>query len=347
MDANQLLEQIKNSRFIDGDGVISDALPVIEEYSRQQVEVALMTEQERRRELHNFLKMREDYSREHFISCIDDELLKVIPKMQLEEAGLVMRLLAYLSVDEGILKDKNGFVHMDRIVQIAGIPKRTVERYVSNLVRLEVLEKVGLSSRKVIYAFNKKVHSRNSKVKGYFTKIWLSNLRDKWSSLPLDTLGFLYRIIPYFNTYSCCLSLDPYEYEVDKAQPLSLSVLCNLINMDIRDVREHVNLLANKSLLVKISAGRSIILCVSPNIMYRKPALDSEEVPRDVQLVFKQASMITENVESILAYRRALNKVREEELAAKVWETVDKRNLSEEEKENLMKTIIKAVKGRV
>lgn len=345
MDAKILLEKIKDSRFVDSNGEVTDALPIVEEYSRQQVIVAMMSEQERRKEIHEFLKVRDNYSRENFISCIDDELMRIIPLMKLEEAGLVMRLLAFLSTDDGILKDKHGFLHVDRIIEIAGISESTVKRYLKNLIKLEVLEKAGVNKRKTIYAFNKNIHARGRHTTGYFTKIWLSNLRDKWYSLPLDTLGFMYRIIPYFNTYSCCLSMDAYEYDVVKAQPISVRALEKMLGMKNGSTKKHIDILTAKGLMVRIKVGRSIVLCVSPNIMYRKAVLEGEEVATDETLIFKQASMLMDNEDDILAYRRAVVKVKKDSLVEAIMGEIPVSNMTDAEKsavENTVKVVVES-----
>lgn len=264
---------------------------------------------ERRKEIHEFLKSKDkSYSDDKFIKCMDEEILKILPLLNINEAGTVMRLLAHLSINEGQLKDSNGYLHMDKIIRIIGKSEKTVKTYINNLVAHGILAKAGKYKRKDVYAFNPSIHCRKGGTKGYFTKIWLSNLRDEWSSLPLDTLGFLYRTLPYFNTYSYCLSANPYEYDVAESLPFTMNALSEIIHMNIEDVRKHVNILSDNGLMLRIEVGASSVLCVNPQVMYRSPVNKGENVAGDIGLLFKQKKHISDSKSEILEKRRLLRK---------------------------------------
>jgi len=306
MSIVESMEALEGARIIDDNGVVYDARSVFENiFSEYRIE-----ETERREQVKEFFKNKDkSYSDDRFIQCIDEEVLKVLPLLNVNEAGTVMKLLAYLSTDEGQLKDSNGYIHMDKIIKIVGgKSKNTVEAYVRNLVKHGVLVKAGKHGKKDKYAFNHIIHCRYRKIDRYFTKIWISNLRNEWSSLPLDTLGFLYRILPYFNTYSYCLTANPYEYDVAESLPFTMEALSEIIHMNRDDIRKHVNILSENGLMLKIDIGASSILCVNPQVMYRSPVQKGENVAGNVGLLFKQVKHVSNSKQEILEKRKQLRR---------------------------------------
>lgn len=305
MSIVESMEALEGARLIDDNGVVYDAKSVVENiFTEYRIE-----ETERRQQVNEFFKNKDkSYSDDKFIQCIDEEVLKVLPLLNINEAGTVMKLLAYLSTDEGHLKDSNGYIHRDKIIKIVGKSKNTVETYIKNLVDYGVLVKAGKHGRKDKYAFNPSIHGRYVKTNKYFTKIWLSNLRNEWSSLPLDTLGFLYRILPYFNTYSYCLTANPYEYDVAESLPFTMEALSEIIHMKRDDIRKHVNILSENGLMLKIDIGASSILCVNPQVMYRSPVQKGENVAGNVGLLFKQVKHVSNSKQEILEKRKQLRR---------------------------------------
>ena len=258
----------------------------------------------------NMLLEHENLSSDRFVTCDDEEVLRIITHLTFKEAGAVMRLLAFISLSEdGRLKDeRGGTLTQEGIKNIIGVSERQAKEYIKKFKELGLLQEVGKDGRFNIYAFNPLIHSRRGVNKGYFTKIWLSNLREKWIDLPLEPLGFLYKVMPFFNTYSCCLTANPYELDVAESIPFASDALADIMGEDLRAVRKNVNFLSRKGLVLTFNVGRARMMCVNPVVMYRKPVRNGEDVPRDYELLFKQAEFVQESVDGILAKKREVRK---------------------------------------
>ena len=295
---NETIEKLNKFVITDGKNTFNAADVFMETYTNIKI-----SETEANRAMANFLVNKEKFSSDRFISCLDTKIEALVSELKLPTAGLIMKLLAYISEDDGKIKKDSKMLTESKIAEIADRPKSTVNRYLNELVTKGVLVEVGFVKRNTVYAFNEEIHSRNG-VKcnrgEYFTKIWLSSVRSEWMDMELELLGLLYKIVPYFNTYTHFITLTPYEKDPSKALPLSIAALAKLVGVRRDNLSKMLDELSERFMVYKVSAGRNkTALVINPAIMYRRPVGGSKSVTIDLDTLMKQFLFMVDNTEDL------------------------------------------------
>ena len=195
----------------------------------------------------DYQKKWKENSTNQFTWSFQDSIRKMLSenKLTLTTLGAVLVLLPYLDNDSYLkkrtLEDKPLLTRRD-LKEILKVSDTVLKRAIKSLKDCGVLEIEG-SNKNQIFRINPLFHSRGGLPEDTVNVLRVQNrgikaLYDS-SNIKLDTIGFLYLLIPYCSYESVMLTKDPAQI-ADSDNVLSISELAEELEMAERTVDKYI-----------------------------------------------------------------------------------------------------------
>lgn len=206
----------------------------------------------------------------NWVACYHDPIKDIAKKMQLQEAGALIKLLPYLKFNsEGILiKDKKPLKLKD-IQEIIKRGKTVTAAILDRLEELQVIFKQQ-QGRSNAYGINEAFHTMGKVIeKSAFTKLYQVRTKEILEPLSLNEAGLLYKALPYFHYQSFHLCLNPDEKDPMVIHHINHEMLSEIIELDPKNVYSHIKKLMGHGVIMKTQSANNTHYMVHPDVMFR------------------------------------------------------------------------------
>ncbi|USK78942.1 helix-turn-helix domain-containing protein [Peribacillus frigoritolerans] len=216
--------------------------------------------------------MESSRSRYTWVACYHESIKNVSKKVSLEGLGAVFLLLPYLNrKDQGKLIFKGEPMNMKTIAATIDKSLSHTNRLVPALVESGVLfkEKDG---KKMVYGIHSDYHHIGKAQGGHFTKVYQTftlKLKQEYD-LSIQLAGILYVILPYFHYKTFSLCSNPNEEDERLLHPMGVKELSELLDIPQKTMYRHMNGLAHRGIVMKMSSHGVTMFRVNPDLMYRQ-----------------------------------------------------------------------------
>lgn len=229
-----------------------------------------------------FKRMKENEDKRHFVQVNNEGVQLVNKTLTLTQAGTLLSLIAYMDINNNSLIYFNGkALSAKDIASLTDKSARGVQTQIAELVNLGYVraEKVGRSFQ---YYINTELATRGEKSsKGFFSKVFTIELRALIQKLTVQELGFLFFMIPYFNTKFYTLCRTPYELDANKVELFDRERFSEETGISLVQVKRLIASLLKKGALVGLRTCRTAIV-VSPKLVSRQHKFVSIEEVVDI-----------------------------------------------------------------
>uniref|UniRef100_C5D541 Replication protein n=1 Tax=Geobacillus sp. (strain WCH70) TaxID=471223 RepID=C5D541_GEOSW len=223
-----------------------------------------------------------------FVACYHDTIKEVTKHLTLIEAGAVMKLLLYLKINGKGLLTKEGKPFKQKDLQkILGKGATQTKQIINRLEYLSILIPIKEGRSKIFY-INEDFHRMGKLGKKPFTKLLKSRLKEIVNELPLNHLGLLYKILPYFHLEKCFLCHNPTELDVSMIRKMNREELAKAINYDPDELTKIVKNLRKKGLIMTTESCGNLIYYVHPDLMYGRDDDRENEYTNSLRAMFEE-----------------------------------------------------------
>ncbi|UGB31297.1 hypothetical protein [Metabacillus sp. B2-18] len=266
------------------------SIPMINTLTGEMVNVAsYMTEEGKRASQER--KRKTAYRNKNnipFVACYHDPIREVTQHLSLIESGAVMKLLHYLKQNGKGKLSKAGKPLLQKDLQVILCRGATQTKLiVKKLEYLSILIPIKEGRSKVFY-INEDFHCMGKLLRKPFTKLLKGRLSTIIDVLPLNQLGFLYKILPYFHFEKCFLCHNPYETDFSIIRKMNRGDLAKAINHDPDELTKIVNNLTKKGLIMTTESCGSLMYYVHPDLMYRKDSDGQDDYTSGLRAMFEE-----------------------------------------------------------
>ncbi|MCQ6265599.1 helix-turn-helix domain-containing protein [Fictibacillus sp. WQ 8-8] len=216
-----------------------------------------------------------------FVQVNDRGVVHVKSTLNLTQAGTLFSLMAYLDDKDGNLVFRGERLGTEQLSKLLSVSKTSLKRNISELVNLGYVidEKVG---RKVFYSVNPQIAKRGVRTeKDLFSKLYNVHLRELIQKLTVQELGFLFLMIPYFNTKYYTLCQNPYELNSSKVELFDRERFAEEVGLSLVQVKRLIANLLKKQALIGLRTCRTAII-ISPKLVSRQQKFVSIEEVTDI-----------------------------------------------------------------
>lgn len=121
-----------------------------------------------------------------------------------------------------------------------------------------------------------------------FTKLLKGRLSTIVDELPLNQLGFLYKVLPYFHFEKCFLCHNPDETDFSIIRKMNRGDLAKSINHDPDELTKIVKSLTKKGWIMTTESCGSLMYYVHPDLMYRKDSNGQDDYTSGLRAMFEE-----------------------------------------------------------
>ncbi|KKB40006.1 MULTISPECIES: hypothetical protein [Bacillales] len=266
------------------------SIPMINTITGETVNVATYLTEEGKREREE--RQRKTAYRNNkvipFVACYLDPIKEVTQHLSLIEGGAVMKLLHYLKQNgKGKLSREGKLLNQKDLQTILGRGATQTKQIVKRLEYLSILIPIKEGRSKVFY-INENFHCMGKLLNKPFTKLLKGRLSTIVDRLPLNQLGFLYKILPYFHFEKCFLCHNPNEEDFSVIRKMNRSDLAKAINHDPDELTKIVKSLAKEGLIMTTESRGSLMYYVHPDLMYRKDSDGQDDYTSCLRGMFEE-----------------------------------------------------------
>ncbi len=270
--------------------IIKMSIPMKNTLTGETVNVASYVTEEQKRAWEERQK-RTVYRKKNiipFVACYHDPIMEVTQHLSLTEGGAVMKLLHYLKQNgKGKLSNAGKPLYQKDIQAILGRGSTQTKQIIKRLEYLSILIPTKEGRSKVFY-INENFHCMGKLLKKPFTKLLKGRLSIIVDELPLNQLGFLYKILPYFHFEKCFLCHNPDEKDFSVIRKMNRGDLAKAINHNPDELTKIVKSLTKKGLIMTTESCGSLLYYVYPDLMYRKDSDGQDDYTRGLRAMFEE-----------------------------------------------------------
>lgn len=223
----------------------------------------------------------------HWVASYHDAIRKITQDLSLTQAGAVIKLLPYLRFkSEGKLISNGKPLKQTEIQRIFKRSRQQTSVLLNELETLGIIH-IAKEGRSNVFYISTDYHTMGSVVEGVkFTKLYQVKLTEVIEGLPLNDVGVLYKILPYFHYSEYYLCDNPDEDSPQEIRHLDRDELANRIGHDVDTVTRLFTKLRGRKAILTTRAGYTTRYLVHPDLMFRQQV--ETEWTRSVRKMFEQ-----------------------------------------------------------
>lgn len=223
-----------------------------------------------------------------FIACYHEPIREVTKHLSLINGGAIMKLLLYLKLNgKGKLTSAGKALKQKDLQTILGKGTTQTKQIVKDLEYLSILIPIREGRSKVFY-INENFHGMGRLLNKSFTKLLKGRLSSIVDELPLNQLGFLYKILPYFHFEKCFLCHNPDERDISEIRRMNRDELAKAINYDPDELTKIVKHLRKKGLIMTTDSCGNLMYYVHPDLMFRKSSNGQDDYTHGLRAMFEE-----------------------------------------------------------
>lgn len=242
---------------------------------------------EQRKVARNIVDYRKLGKESNWVASYHDAIKSVTKGLTLTQAGAVIKLLPYMRFkSEGKLINNGKPLNQTEIQRLFKLGKRRTIQLIAELEDLGIIE-VAKEGRSNVFYVSANFHTMGKVTPGVkFTKLYQVKLSDIAANLPLNDLGILYKVMPYFHYSEFYLVDNPNEEDVTQLRHLNREELAEAIGHEPETVSRLLSKLRGKRAILTTKSGNSIRYLCHPDLLYRLK--QETEWSRSVRKMFEQ-----------------------------------------------------------
>lgn len=223
----------------------------------------------------------------HWVASYHEAIRSITQDLTLTQAGAIIKLLPYLRFkSEGKLILNGKPLKQTDIQRIFKRSKRQTSEVLHELESIGVINIVKEGRSNVFYV-SAELHSMGHVIDGVkFTKLYQAKLTEVTEGLPLNDVGILYKILPYFHYSEYYLVANPDEPNADNLVHLDREQLAEAIGHEAETVSRLITKLRGRKALLTTRSGYTTRYLVHPDLMFRQQ--QETEWTRSVRKMFDQ-----------------------------------------------------------
>lgn len=223
----------------------------------------------------------------HWVSAYHEAIRSITQDLTLTQAGAILKLLPYLRFkSEGRLINNGKPLKQTDIQRIFKRSRNKTSELLTELESLGVINIVKEGRSNVFYV-TADFHTMGHVAAGVkFTKLYQAKLIEVTDGLPLNDVGILYKILPYFHYSEYYLCANPDEQNAQAIRHLDREQLASAIGHEPETVSRLIAKLRGRKAILSTRSGYTTRYLVHPDLMFRQQI--ETEWTRSVRKMFEQ-----------------------------------------------------------
>lgn len=184
-----------------------------------------------------------------FVWCLYDISKEYLPNVKPQNIARMMYTISYLGYDGWLVYDNGHAMTKQGLLKKLKISRTQFNGFydemVANNIFIEQDNKIHINA----YYFGKGSIKKITKHYKNITRIYCSSIREIYEGIPIALhkhLGYIFKIIPFVNTYYNIICKNPLESAYENIQPLSLSEFCDIIHYTKNNRSKIISKLCNE-----------------------------------------------------------------------------------------------------
>lgn len=206
---------------------------------------------------------------DRFVACFHGSMKEKQGELSFIEAGALLKLLFYLSIDQKgkLVKDKES-IRLSYLKIIFGRSKSSTIALLKSL-KQHGLIKIEREGRPYVFYINETYHHRG-KLRSKFIKLAIGTYSlSHISVLDLAEAGFFYKLIPYLHYVTNQLVDNADEKDLEQLKTLNRNTIARLLDCDPKRVTVYMNRLHETGIIRKERTVKGLTYTVNRGILYR------------------------------------------------------------------------------